>query len=430
MPTQCNTKFANAPMAYFCGKTKCATANGSLGDEETSCDSYDLRQCPDGYITENMVRSEETSMLGCFDREFDHEKVRKCKKDPKSNFWNPIYSELLDKNNALNVNDDNFKTKMEKAIGCCHGDALDTNEKEECGDLLQETDDNNCDHTPCDSLSKKFCLEIGDKDQLKDPRCQKFCAENPEKCTDRLKDFCSDKVGNSQYDTICGCYYPDSVYNSMIQAFSNEWNVPGNLLDTRPVCMFPKCENASIKPLVSPSCKPVTLSTCIQNIDIDAENAYIKNISMKQSALCKNKFVRKEVTASNASISDKQSQIDSLENEISELTKKYEATNDEETKTNLQNMITSKEVQKRNLESELGQMAQTPNPTTSPPTTSPPTRVRVNPPPQRSSIDDNEEEGDEDEEDNTHTVFFIVLLVIVLVACISFGLAMYNFNLV
>ena len=72
------------------------------------------------------------------------------------------------------------------------------------------------------------CLSQNDAGQypwITNPNCIAYMNNNA-LTTNVLQKFCADKSGNSTYNNICGCYYPQSVYDTFYKKLSSEYNIP------------------------------------------------------------------------------------------------------------------------------------------------------------------------------------------------------------
>jgi hypothetical protein len=76
--------------------------------------------------------------------------------------------------------------------------------------------------------------DTGTYPYIANPSCVEFMSNNESISEQYLKDFCKDKIGNSKYDNICGCFYPTSEYSP-----SQLTNLP---------CNYPLCSQATVIP--------------------------------------------------------------------------------------------------------------------------------------------------------------------------------------
>jgi LPXTG-motif cell wall-anchored protein len=103
------------------------------------------------------------------------------------------------------------------------------------------------------------------------PACVKLIREQPIDAfplRQFLKGFCSDKVNNSAYTSICGCFYPDSFYNNLRKDLGKFYDIPDNLLLGGRQCLWPDCHNSPLKDNPDePPCDELQLFQCIQTIN-------------------------------------------------------------------------------------------------------------------------------------------------------------------
>lgn len=141
---------------------------------------------------------------------------------------------------------------------------------------------------------------VGEK--LNSHACKDYCKENLGSCSDNLKKFCKDKVGNATYNDICACFYDPQIYLDISTKLAKDWNFPEELGDPKPQCIYNKCKQADIVP--DPTlCGAISIASCIQNIDIDATGAIIGNVNVIETAECKSTFKRKNNNPDNNSSS-------------------------------------------------------------------------------------------------------------------------------
>ena len=300
MSSDCNVKFKKAPDVKYCGKKNCEPHGTGLKD---SCDSDDLlggageRACEIGYTFVSHINSKdvggEDSICG-WGTYFDDGQFKKCVKDPKSPYWNPLYPKLFNANGSLKDVVD--KENIEKAFNCCSGESL-TN-TEECGDLyIDPNSSKKCTADYCDVIRKSYCTDEKFPERLKESKCKTYCNKYPVKCEQTLLKVCNDKVGKTSWDSICSCFYPPEHYTKLLKELSKEWNIPANSQDARPFCTYTKCQGAEIKrpPSSNAPCPDVNIATCLQNYSLTVGGNINKDakINVKQDASCKNTFKKK-----------------------------------------------------------------------------------------------------------------------------------------
>jgi hypothetical protein len=133
----------------------------------------------------------------------------------------------------------------------------------------------------------KYCVG----ENLNKQVCKDYCKANLSACSDNLKEFCKDKIGNPKYDAICACFYDDKVYIDISTKLAKDWNFPEELNDPRAQCVYDKCKQATIVP--AGECKAISIASCIQNVNIDTKGeTNIENVYIKQDSQCLSKFTK------------------------------------------------------------------------------------------------------------------------------------------
>lgn len=157
--------------------------------------------------------------------------------------------------------------------------------KSGCDDLAN-IDDDVLRHT-YNRRMEDFCIKNKDKN-LNHPQCVNWCRDNRKACNDRiLSEFCKDKIGDPDYDRLCGCFYPQEIYENIRKKISEDFIVPDAFLDGGRKCYFPTCYNATVQyDDIDRDCRSVDLVNCIQNIDINANNSTIGEIRIDQIGEC------------------------------------------------------------------------------------------------------------------------------------------------
>ena len=282
MPSNCNKKYQDAAEKLWCGDKTCVNHNRSDGDEDK--DKGDLELCPVGYTEARMEY---------FDRVWPRadQYKRECHKDPDDPHWNQLTHKVLDEDTG-ELKDNILMGDMNNIFKCC--DKTKLQNTDECGDLYIDPDKSDCSGGSCDAIRQLFCKG----ENLNTSMCKKFCKENPDKCDQSLRTFCDDKMGQSGYKDICSCYYPSEVYEDMVAAFSQQWNIPEELNSANPYCIYHACQNATVVPAQENPCPAVNIASCIQNVELSAEGAVISELNLEQDADC-----RAELTG-NYNISD------------------------------------------------------------------------------------------------------------------------------
>jgi len=108
----------------------------------------------------------------------------------------------------------------------------------------------------CDEIKKQYCTS--DK-IISNDKCLTYCNEND--CTDTLTNYCKNLTDDTA--NICGCFKPDTFYNTYISDLKNIFeNIPN---DTKGECLYQKCVNSKIPPK---NCT-TSLKNCIKSININ-----------------------------------------------------------------------------------------------------------------------------------------------------------------
>jgi hypothetical protein len=123
----------------------------------------------------------------------------------------------------------------------------------------------------------------GNYPNITNPYCVQFMTENETLSESYLKDFCQDKMNTSSDDSICGCFYPETVYNSYYSTLASLYNIPSGLLDPQPACSFDKCVMAGIKP--AHTCTSTEIVNCINKVNINNDGT-IGGINISPSNEC------------------------------------------------------------------------------------------------------------------------------------------------
>lgn len=192
------------------------------------------------------------------------------KKRADDRVWNPYFSDNWD---------DLSSSDWDNAIACCSGGGPGNMK---CGDLI-------CKNGPkCKQIFSKYCF-----DHPEDPRCKAFCNQEGIDCTDNLKNFCADKIGKSEYLSTCACYYPQEIYDKIVDKIAEDYNIPESMLDSRGKCVYNACKSSPRIKDDGIKCPDVSVVSCVQDINIDADGDITGDINVKQSGSCSGKITKK-----------------------------------------------------------------------------------------------------------------------------------------
>lgn len=158
-----------------------------------------------------------------------------------------------------------------------------------CRSQLKNGDDD--DKSMYNEIMVDVCTSDKNPENLLSLACQEYCNET-KNCTKALTTFCADKYSqpgklNTEYQSTCGCFYPQNIYDDFYTKLSNDVNLPVGLLDAKPFCYFPACGNANVLPINSNDikCRNPNVTKCIQNNTVTAGGTITGNITI--NPICK-----------------------------------------------------------------------------------------------------------------------------------------------
>lgn len=132
------------------------------------------------------------------------------------------------------------------------------------------------------------------------PICQTFCQENRSTCEPLLTGICHDKTpADQKWNRVCGCHFKDEIFTTFSDSLDEKWSAPpGTFRGQRP-CFFPECKSAyeGYQPLLIDKCPAVSVTSCLQQVTVDARGAVINDsdIIINQNVKeCKSLIVRKD----------------------------------------------------------------------------------------------------------------------------------------
>ena len=188
-------------------------------------------------------------------------------------------------------------TTTTSQLKCCMNNGSGCTDKSSgCEDILKAYCTGNINDTFCQTTFKNdyssdydyvmatVCLSQNDAGQypwITNPNCIAYMNNNA-LATNVLQKFCADKSGNSTYNNICGCYYPQSVYDTFYKKLSSEYNIPPGYESNE--CSFPTCVQAQIQPPHS-NCPSENILNCI-NISNINNSGNFSGATIGQSNAC------------------------------------------------------------------------------------------------------------------------------------------------
>ena len=271
-----NTKYVAAPDYMYCENERCFDNE----DGPVDCFLYNkegnLHPCPTNYSHNSFKHTPK-----CDGPNSD---ARVCKKNPiSSNFshWEPLLTKF-----SKTPND---KAVIKDAYECCNN--LVTSDKtDNCGSLYRGGDEKQ--HNDCNVILYKYCTDPANVNELINPNkvCYNYAVENPTLFD--FREICKDKLGNSTWDDICACHYPQEIYDNVSKKISEHWNIPTEHLYNNPECIYPKCKNNPFRDQAA-ECGEFSFVQCLQNLNIDVTDSNINRITVKQDADCTGKYSKK-----------------------------------------------------------------------------------------------------------------------------------------
>lgn len=270
-------KLKEAPYYMQCGDK--AEPSGACAPDGTriNCVYYassaneTTNDCPPGYSFYNWTKGGAT----CGGSNY----ARMCVKNYNDPHWegeiaNAIFNETTD---ADIIN---------KAFDCCTNAVYGrASEIKKCGTLYSGEDDTTT--ANCNRVFKKYCLS---GDNINKPRCKSQINMYPEFKL-RLSEICPSKVGSSEWDEVCACYYGYNYYDKLATAVEKEWQGPAGGIKRFPECINPKCTSNTYRNKDNDNkCGEVSFTKCVQNANINLTDSNVSNIKISQDTSCKRTF--------------------------------------------------------------------------------------------------------------------------------------------
>lgn len=273
-----NVAYVNSVANKYCDAQKCYDNTSG----PTDCRYYEhnygeLKNCVPGYTHNSFDRG--SSCHGPYGNRY-----RNCRKQSIAEnrpYWEPLLTSY-----GKSVND---KKLIKDAYECCNN--LVTSDKYGyCGSLYRGGDKEP--HNDCNVILYKYCTDPANVNELINPNkvCYNYAVANPRQFDFRT--ICKDKLGNSAWDNICACYYPQEIYDNINKKISEKWNVPTEHLYSNPECIYPQCKNNPFRN-ANAQCGDVSFVQCLQNLNIVATDSNINQITVKQDAACQNSYSKK-----------------------------------------------------------------------------------------------------------------------------------------
>jgi len=142
---------------------------------------------------------------------------------------------------------------------CCSGTASGSN-RPLCPEKLcfSDTEGHN---DACRQHMTDYCVG----DNLNTEECITFCRMNPSECHTRLKEICANKMNEAAWNDVCGCYYPDRVYDDLAEKLAGYGiHAP----DSAAECIAPQCQKS---PLRDNTVNCPDVINCVNRVEITNE---------------------------------------------------------------------------------------------------------------------------------------------------------------
>ncbi len=157
-------------------------------------------------------------------------------------------------------------------------------------------------------LYDEWALEYCQGSKLLTPFCKGYCSAltqngtpsqslqyRTRKCEPALTKFCKYRVPtkddpSAKYQSVCGCYFPQEVYDDFADKMKKSLAGMEGLVDTQRNCLFPACGNIvagtkkehGIPWLEYKQCKPTNIASCTQDAGVDMTAAHMEgDITLK-----------------------------------------------------------------------------------------------------------------------------------------------------
>lgn len=150
-------------------------------------------------------------------------------------------------------------------------------------------------------IAADYCIaNNGDGSRFREAACSAFCKANAERCGPALRKVCASKAPTDvNWTSVCGCSYKDEVYTAWSDSINQRWNVPAGTFDGARVCSFPQCKSADLAfqtPPPAAGCPPTAVTTCLQNVTINAQGAAITDgdINVNLNPQCASQYKLKD----------------------------------------------------------------------------------------------------------------------------------------
>ena len=263
------------PNSTKTGCDKCL--NGTYNDGTTTT----CIPCRDGTIQDGTISSsacisclpgqesnqDHTSCIKCLNGTYNDVKGEMCKTCPNGTFQDgssvyPTYCQ-----NCLSGEEsipDRTSCVSVTSVKCCS-----ETQTQGCGTNIPNS-------SQCDTILNKYCQD----ENLNTPECLNYCKNNPLICKEKITAFCVDKLNkkdpntSKSYSELCGCYYPNDIYQNYLKSVEQKFNIPPTSFDNNRQCYFPECQTAVVQPKTDYKCPSSNL--CIVNTTLSNTGSIIK----------------------------------------------------------------------------------------------------------------------------------------------------------
>lgn len=351
--SSCNFAYTSAAPVRICGQhSQCADSTQAENIEGSGVAESDdtLRHCEPGYTDRgvkngtDVVNGWPDTKLGnpnggFFSTSSSARHYRVCTKDMNapgaSAVYDNIFSRVYDATTGR-IKDGISEDDLGRAARCCGGlvssaggSSQTLQPARDCGSLLIPINDATCTQSGnCPIYMNAYCLgELSQgelnginsltdskldtiKARLEDTGCLSYCSNHT--CTNELNALCekiytlNGNQNHDQWDSICGCHYPDELYRRSIESLSQKYVIPeqfvGASASGNRTCISSECNN-SVYPRDSDvfgNCPGINLVSCITNASFEVFDSDVDNINISSVNQCPGAFSERTVTGNQA----------------------------------------------------------------------------------------------------------------------------------
>ena len=353
MPS-CNLAYTSAPDVMVCGMDgHCASlldAGSVEGTNAWQSDNY-LVHCSSvpGYIEAGVKKGDDlpgARNLGpdpTFGTRRGELHFRQCNKSMDAPGADTKYDKVLTEvydGATGRLKESATEEQYGLAVRCCTGristQSANPQEAKDCGSLLVPPpgEDDDCEPSAnCPILMDAYCLgefalpsDLNDitsidddkltliKNRLEDIGCQSYCSDpaHQSDCTAALEKLCrkiytlNGDQNRPEWDSICGCHYPDELYRRSIEALSEKYVIPEQFVGASAAgnrtCISSECSNSAYPrdSDVFGSCPGINLVSCITNASFEVFESDVDDINISQVNECPGAFNERNVTGNQA----------------------------------------------------------------------------------------------------------------------------------